>query len=156
MKAGAKAPAFPFGKRCTDDKACPQTIILVTFDPIQKIEIDFFHGNVQPTSQSKMKKVLLTLTTISVIASNLLADVVYITARPNPSGAGENLAGGYDEISATGSDTSAVGTGTGVPARSGCRFFFQLFFKHKLRSILSLTRCPFDSYSRSGRRDLPD
>lgn len=74
-----------------------------------------------------MKKLLLTLPLLVVGGQLALADVVYVTARPSPSGAGANTDGTYSEPSVPGSDTSAVGSGTGVPPRSGCRFFSNSF-----------------------------
>lgn len=74
-----------------------------------------------------MKKLLLALPILVVGGQLALADVVYVTARPSPSGTGANLDGTYSEPSVAGSDTSAVGTGTGVPPRSGCRFFSNSF-----------------------------
>jgi hypothetical protein len=74
-----------------------------------------------------MKKILLSLTSLALIQSVVLADVVYITARPQPSGAGANPDGTYAEIAIVGSDTSATGTGAGAPVHAGCRFFSNSF-----------------------------
>lgn len=60
-------------------------------------------------------------------AASALADVVYVTARPSPSGTGPNPNGTYAEVGVAGSDTSAAGTAAGVPARTGCRFFSNSF-----------------------------
>jgi hypothetical protein len=77
-----------------------------------------------------MKRILLTLCSMAVLSSSSFADIVYVTARPQPSGTGANPDGTYAEISATGDDTSAVGIGTGVPSRSGCRYFFSSSFSN--------------------------
>ena len=74
-----------------------------------------------------MKKTLLALTSLALIQSVVLADVVYITARPQPSGAGANPNGTYAETPGIGSDTSATGTGAGAPVHAGCRFFSNSF-----------------------------
>lgn len=74
-----------------------------------------------------MKKYLVALTGLALLHSTMMADVVYVTARPQPSGAGANPDGSYAEVAGAGSDTSALGTGTGVPTRSGCRFFSNSF-----------------------------
>lgn len=74
-----------------------------------------------------MKKILLIIPALIVGGQLAFADTVYITARPSPSGAGANPDGTYAEISAAGADTSAVGAGTGVPARTGCRYFSNSF-----------------------------
>lgn len=76
---------------------------------------------------STMKKILLAIPTLIIGGQLALADVVYITARPSPSGAGANTDGTYSEVSVVGSDTSAVGNGTGAPARAGSRFFSNTF-----------------------------
>lgn len=72
-----------------------------------------------------MKKILLAATTTAMLSSFALADIVYVTARPSPSGAGVNPDGTYTDSG--GADTSAVGTGVGAPARSGCRYFSNSF-----------------------------
>lgn len=74
-----------------------------------------------------MKKTLLSLTGFALLNSLAFADVVYVTARPQPSGANANPDGTYAEIAAAGADTSALGTGSGVPPRSGCRYFSNSF-----------------------------
>ena len=74
-----------------------------------------------------MKKILLTLTSLALIGSVGLADTVYVTARPQPSGAGPNLDGTYSEPTAAGNDTSALGTATGGPTHAGSRFFSNAF-----------------------------
>ena len=55
-----------------------------------------------------------------------VADTVYITARPSPTGTGANFDGTYLET-VPGSDTSAKGTALGAPARDGSRFFSNTF-----------------------------
>jgi 3D (Asp-Asp-Asp) domain-containing protein len=78
-------------------------------------------------SRMNMKKLLLTLPLLLAGSHLAWADIVYVTARPSPSGANANTDGTYAEIAAIGADTSAAGTGTGVPARSGCRYFSNSF-----------------------------
>ena len=70
-----------------------------------------------------MKKQLMTLACLAILNSVAVADVVYVTARLQPSGAGANSDGTYSEPVVTGSDTSAKGTGAGTPTRGGSRFF---------------------------------
>lgn len=73
-----------------------------------------------------MKKCLLLLA-LSASLTSVLADVVYITGRPTPTGTGANPNGTYTELIA-GSDTSAKSTAVGVPARDGERFFSSATF----------------------------
>lgn len=74
-----------------------------------------------------MKKILLTLPLIILSGQMALADVVYVTARPSPTGTGANTDGTYSEFLGIGADTTALGGGTGVPARQGCRYFSNSF-----------------------------
>ena len=74
-----------------------------------------------------MKKELMTLACLAILSSVAVADVVYVTARLQPSGAGANSDGTYSEPVVTGSDTSAKGTGAGTPTRGGSRFFSNSF-----------------------------
>ena len=72
-----------------------------------------------------MKKIitLITLLTVAFVSANpLLADVVYITARPSPTGGGANLDGTYSENLTLG-DTSAKSVASGVKASSGSRYY---------------------------------
>lgn len=74
-----------------------------------------------------MKKLLFTLPALILGGQLAFADIVYVTARPSPSGPNANPDGTYSEPIVPGNDTSAVGTGTGVPPRSGCRYFSNPF-----------------------------
>jgi hypothetical protein len=66
-----------------------------------------------------MKKLLFTATLLAITSSPLLADVVYITSRPNPSGAGPNNNGTYTENFPGLGDYGAAGTALGRPPTSG-------------------------------------
>lgn len=70
-----------------------------------------------------MKKLLLALPILVVGGQLALADVVYVTARPSPSGTGANTDGTYSEPNVAGSDTTAKGSGVGFLPRDGCRYF---------------------------------
>ncbi|MCC6823427.1 MAG: hypothetical protein IT579_22070 [Verrucomicrobia subdivision 3 bacterium] len=86
-----------------------------------------------------MKKLLLTVTTIAMFSSFALADIVYVTARPSPSGGGINPDGTYSDSG--GADTSAVGTGAGAPARTGCRYFSNSF-SNNVDGLVGFTLTP--------------
>jgi hypothetical protein len=89
-----------------------------------------------------MKKTTLLslgLAASAFVTTSALADVVYVTARPSPSGAGANQDGTYLELIA-GSDTSAASTAVGVPARSGCRFFSSVAFSNTIHTGESAVR----------------
>lgn len=61
---------------------------------------------------------------LSLIAGpQLFADVVYVTARPQPSGAGANPDGSYHEINITLGDTSAKSGVADAPTRPGARAY---------------------------------
>lgn len=74
-----------------------------------------------------MKKQLSILALWSALNLTALADIVYITARPTPSGAGANANGSYTELIA-GSDTTAKSAVVDAPARDGERFFSSAAF----------------------------
>lgn len=71
---------------------------------------------------------LLAALTASLFPQQTRADVVYVTARPpgNPSPSGINEPF-FLEPNGGGSDTSAAGTASGSPSRSGCRFYSNSF-----------------------------
>ena len=56
-------------------------------------------------------------------AMSARAQVVYVTARPQPSGSGPNTNGGYSEINITLGDASAKGGAPGRPAVAGARAY---------------------------------
>jgi hypothetical protein len=55
--------------------------------------------------------------------TSVLADVVYVTARPSPSGAGANQDGTYSEVNIGLGDTSAIASAPGRPTTSGARYW---------------------------------
>jgi len=73
----------------------------------------------------------LALAASAGLATPALADVVYVTGRPTPSGAGPNLNGSYTEL-ISGSDTSAKSTAVGAPTRDGCRFLSSPAFSNTI------------------------
>jgi hypothetical protein len=81
----------------------------------------------------------LTLAASACLATTALGDVVYITGRPTPSGAGPNLDGSYTEL-ISGSDTSAKSTAVGAPARDGCRFLSSAAFTNTIYTGESAVR----------------
>ena len=66
---------------------------------------------------------LVAVTSAAVSTHGLYADVVFVTARPQPSGSGPNTSGGYSEINLTLGDSSAKGTAPGRPAVAGSRAY---------------------------------
>jgi len=74
---------------------------------------------------SVIKRLLvLLLTTVSV--ANLVADVAYVTSRPQPRGKGPNTDGTYND-SDFADDTTAYSTAPGAPPRTGSRYFSNSF-----------------------------
>lgn len=67
--------------------------------------------------------VLVAVTAAGVSAQGLHADVVFVTARPQPAGSGPNTSGGYSEINLNLGDSSAKGTAPGRPAVTGSRAY---------------------------------
>ncbi|MCO5051077.1 MAG: hypothetical protein M9920_02090 [Verrucomicrobiae bacterium] len=65
-----------------------------------------------------MKKAILTTSVIALISGYALADVVYITSRPNPEGAGAQSDGTYVEYVIPFGDYGAKGTAPGRPSTS--------------------------------------
>ena len=59
-------------------------------------------------------------------AASLMADVVYVTARPQPRGKGANDDGTYNDTD-LGNDTTAKSTAPGVPTRDESRYFSNSF-----------------------------
>jgi hypothetical protein len=82
----------------------------------------------RPVFSRLLSPALLLAIATSFLHSDAIADIVYVTSRPegNPSPGGFNFPL-YDEPNGGGSDTSAAGTGVGSPSRSGCRFFSNTF-----------------------------
>jgi hypothetical protein len=66
-----------------------------------------------------MKKTLLTACLLACTSSFVLADIVYITSRPSPSGSGPNTDGTYTEQFPGLGDFGAAGTAPGRPPTSG-------------------------------------
>jgi hypothetical protein len=66
-----------------------------------------------------MKKTLLTVCLLACASSFVVADVVYITSRPNPSGSGAQNNGTYTENFPGLGDFGAAGTAPGRPPTSG-------------------------------------
>jgi len=60
---------------------------------------------------------------LASIATSARAEVVYVTARPQPSGSGPNTNGGYSEINITLGDSSAKGGAPGRPTVAGSRAY---------------------------------
>src|SRR5262245_31721423 len=74
---------------------------------------------------SRLRRLSLLLLTLCC-AVNLMADVVYVTSRPQPRGKGPNDDGTYDDAG-LGDDTSAFSTAPGTPTRDGSRYFSNSF-----------------------------
>lgn len=62
---------------------------------------------------------------LALSAVPLFAEVTYVTARPQPSGAGSNPDGTYQEVNIILGDTSAVSGAPGSPARGGSRAYLR-------------------------------
>jgi hypothetical protein len=75
--------------------------------------------------QSKMPRrccsAIHLLLVLALCVTPVAADVVYVTARPSPSGAGPNLDGTYSEVNITLGDTGAIASAPGRPTTSGAR-----------------------------------
>ncbi len=88
---------------------------------------------------SRLYVKLAALLLLALSPANLWADIVYVTARPQPSGAGANPDGTYAELGYAASDTSAKSAAAGAPARSGARYFNYGFTNEGCSAELSPT-----------------
>ena len=70
-----------------------------------------------------MKKLTLLCALMVLSGAQLMAETVYVTARPRPTGTGPNTDGTYAEVSITLGDSSAVSGAPGSPARGGSRAY---------------------------------
>jgi hypothetical protein len=73
----------------------------------------------QTAIKLNMKRTLLTACLLACTSSFALADVIYITSRPSPSGSGPNTDGTYTEQFPGLGDFGAAGTAPGRPPTSG-------------------------------------
>src|SRR5438552_8932729 len=84
--------------------------------------VTFGDGSANLHSRLRTWRWFATVLVVAVFSVNLRPDVVYVTARGQPSGS-VNTDGTYAEIGYTADDTSAKSMAIGVPTRSGSRYF---------------------------------
>src|SRR3569623_866209 len=69
------------------------------------------------------RRLQLAAALLALSAIPAFAEIVYVTARPQPSGAGANPDGSYHEIVISLGDTSALSGAQNIPPHSGSRYY---------------------------------